>query len=195
MAKQKGISILNSKIVVAVVLLLLFFLGYGFFQAWKAKVEMGSVDVSYAQPSPTPVQESNFVVTCPKRVTLSKEYRYQEPLNSFFGLTLKDGQGKVCEVILGPTYAASHEGFSGEQIQINSYAMAQVTSDQLMKEDRGAEISRLEGRLLYRRPSYGGYDHVLVFQTSSSLLQLIWREAATKNQLEKVVLDLATKIK
>ena len=192
---RKLFSLINI-LVITVGLILLVSIGNSIFTFWKNRKEIDSSFLpNTARSLPTPVQEDSRVDLCPKKPILPSGYIFQTPMNSFFGLSLKDGQGKICDVILGPNFKATLEGFSGEQIQINSYSVAKTTLDQLVREDDGTEISKLNNLVRYKRSSYGGDDQILIFKSRNSIIQLIWRESGSMLEIESVVLDLATQLK
>lgn len=132
-------------------------------------------------------------VVCPARIKLPNGYRYQTPLNSFYGLTLKDGEGKVCDVILGPNYKSGYEGFSGEQIQINAYRLSGVTPEMILAKDGGTLISNSPNQLRYTRAGYGGDDEIIISANPSTHIQMIWRAGGTTS-LEPLLLSLLKQI-
>ncbi len=130
---------------------------------------------------------------CPEKIEIPQGFYLQEPLNSFFGLTLKDGQGLICFVLLSPQYDQYRNNLGDEQIQINVYSGIKTNKDEIMKNDSIIRSMDIKSYKKYYRNSYGGQDAVIIFDKDDRIFQLIWRENSS-TAVNKNVLDLVQKL-
>jgi hypothetical protein len=132
-----------------------------------------SVVPSEIIPTLTSVPKTDL---CDVSPILPVGYKYQEPLNSFYGLTYKEGDGQICKVILGPNYKNGHEGFTGEQIQINVYSTDKTKSEDILSDEyRIISTVQLKGYKLYRKDSYGGENLIILLEKNNKIYEIIWR--------------------
>lgn len=132
---------------------------------------------------------------CDFIIKLPDGYHIQEPTNSFFGNTeTKANKGQICKVILGPHYKMSHEGFLGEQIQINVYPTVFTDITELVKQEQDTKTDDYLPIHAYKftRSSYGGEDEVLLFENNFRIYQIIWRNEP--NNLEGVVRQIINQL-
>ena len=145
----------------------------------------GETTIPTASPeaSVTGVQTKNDCVL--PNLDIPSGYKDQTPINSFFGTMAIAGQGTVCRMLLGPTYKAQHEGFTGEMIQISMYAISPDTDrsklDALKKEPQVTPMPHYIidnpsiNAYRFSRDSYGGRDQVVIFEKYNSVYEIIWR--------------------
>lgn len=132
---------------------------------------------------------------CPQ-IILPENYKYQEPINSFFGITIKGNIGKICSVILGPNYKQGYEGFSGEQIQINAYPKIRVTAKKILEVESQQILNKenFDKYIQYEKSSYGGKDQIIVFENDTTTYQIIWRETLANQNIDNVILEIVNQI-
>lgn len=158
------------------------------FQTKKNSSQNGNISVSRTKKS-----ESSDL--CSFTLAIPENYRKQQPTNSFYGITLKDGQGTVCDVLLGPNYNNQYEGFTGEQVQINAYASSQTNIKEILFADSAKNIKEKDFYTRYTRPSYGGEDEVMLIKKENIIYQLIWRNNTDTNNLEDTAIKIANELK
>lgn len=163
-----------------------------------------TIDISKQTYIP-PVNKSTFVNgnivnkienkdLCDFQINLPTGYHFQNPINSFYGYEhTKANKVTICNVILGPNYASGYEGFSGKQIQINSYPTAYTDIGEIIKKGPKIDSSYLPLQAYrFTRPSYGGEDEVLVFENNFRILQIIWRN--NPNNIEYIIKQIIKQI-
>lgn len=143
--------------------------------------------------SPTVINTINEKELCNSTIKLPTGYFYQNPINSFFGWThTKTQKVEVCNIILGPHYKSSYEGFSGEQIQINAYPTAFTDITELVKQDSKTDDYLPIHAYKFTRSGYGGEDEVLIFENNLRIYQIIWRNEP--NNLDNVVRQIINQL-
>ena len=142
-------------------------------------------------PSPTDIDLSNL---CPKNLKIPNGYNEQNPINSFYGITLKKGEGKICQVLLGPNYKIGYEGFSGEQIQINVYSKELTTLEKIRSEDSLESDHSTESFIRYTKHSYGGNDEVILINGKNTIFQIIWRVESSDAKVTNTALEIAEEL-
>lgn len=131
---------------------------------------------------------------CNYNLTIPTNYNKQVPLNPFYGITLFEGQGKVCDVLLGPNYKSGYEGFSGEQIQINVYDRSKTDLEEIYKTDRAYDIDKSNNQIQYKQPSYGGVNTCILIAKEEVIYKIIWRNNENSIDIDETALEIANEL-